>query len=379
MNWKHHVSHFLIAFIAALGAALMTLHFAPRMIEGKSGGTINFLNNSPTITYSEKANVVSAVKRLGPAVVNITTILISQPMVPGDFDRFFKDFFGETPMTPFSQPYKTEGAGSGVIVAKSGLVVTNEHVIHKATNITVTLTDNRRFDGKVVGSDPQSDLAIVQINTPPADLPVATLGDSDHLQIGEWCVAIGNPYGFHNTVTVGVLSAMGRSISGEEKQYQDLLQTDAAINPGNSGGPLADLSGSVIGINTAIIPFAQGIGFAIPINLAKRVLPELIKTGHMRWPFIGITMEPLTPQIARYVKSPSASGVLVMKTMPSSPAERSGITRGDVIIEFSSEKVNDPDALSRAIRKHQVGDKVLLKFYRNGQLLEKEIILGERP
>lgn len=373
MSLKHHLSHFIIALIAAIGGALLTLHYYRDV-----PGIVSFSTESPKILYSNKANVVAAVKILGPAVVNINTVSIAQPIFPEGGDGFFKEFFGQDPFAPFSHSYKTEGAGSGVIIDKSGLIVTNEHVIHKASDITVTLTDNRKFQGKVIGSDPLSDLAIVKITHPPNNLPVAALGDSDHLQIGEWVVAIGNPYGFKNTVTVGVLSATGRSIPAEQKQYQDLLQTDAAINPGNSGGPLADLSGAVIGINTAIIPFAQGIGFAIPVSLVKHVAGELIKTGHMEWPYFGIEMEPVTSQAAQYFKAPSMQGALVVKVMPGSPADKAGIEPGDIVVEIAGEKCQNPDDVTHAIRKHKIGESVPVKLYRKGKLSDRQVTLGER-
>lgn len=385
MNGKHYFSHFFLAFLAAFLASGLTLHFAsrhpsvpstapPAQAPGPSASP------PPLLTYSGKVSVVDAVKRLGPVVVNINTVSMVKPMLPpNSLDPFFHQFFGENPFQQFTQPYRTEGAGSGVIIDKSGIVVTNEHVVHKAQTITVTLTDNRKFEARVIGSDPLSDVAILRIKSPPANLPVAALGDSSHLEIGEWVVAIGNPYGFHNTVTVGVLSAQGRSISGEEKQYQDLLQTDAAINPGNSGGPLADLTGAVIGINTAIIPFAQGIGFAIPIDLVKRVAGELIATGHVKWPFLGINMEVLTPQLAKYLHAPSTEGALIVKVLPDSPAEKSGLKRGDILVEIAGNPVNNPDDLALSVRKHQAGETVSVKFYRDGKLLEREVKLGERP
>lgn len=378
MNWKTHAANFLVALMAALGASLITLHWASKHFQDGKPASVSFpATSGPPLSYHGEPNTVNAVKHLGPAVVNITTVLIAKPSFPG-MDNIFKDFFGDTPFEQFSHPYKTEGAGSGVIIDKNGLVITNEHVIHKANTITITLTDNRQFQGKVIGSDPLSDLAVIRIDQPHENLPVAFLGESSRLQIGEWVVAIGNPYGFKNTVTVGVLSATGRSISGEDKQYQDLLQTDAAINPGNSGGPLADLTGSVIGINTAIIPYAQGIGFSIPANLVKRVASELIKTGHMRWPFLGINMEPLTPQLAKYLKSPANTGVVVVKVLPGSPADKGGMQRGDVITAIGNEKVNNPDELARSIHNHEVGEKLTLQFYRGGSLMTKQIQLGQR-
>lgn len=378
---RQFFSHLVIAFLAAALASGLTLHYMlPQLSSPQTPSTAPLSSNRTSkFVYSGQANVVDAVKRLGPAVVNINTESVIQPSLPGDMDQFFNQFFGDNPFRMFSKPYKSEGAGSGVIISSDGLVVTNEHVIHKASAINVTLTDNRKFEAKVVGSDPLSDIAVLRLQAPPKNLPVAELGDSDHLQIGEWLVAIGNPYGFHNTVTVGVLSAEGRSISGEDKQYLDLLQTDAAINPGNSGGPCADLTGAVIGINSAIIPFAQGIGFAIPINLVKKVVDQLIKSGHMHWPFLGINMQTLTPQIEKYLKAPTDSGVVVVQTVPHSPAEKAGLKQGDIIIEIGGQKVENPDDLTRAVRNYNVGDKITLKFYRDGKLTGKELILAERP
>jgi serine protease Do len=386
MNWKHHVSHFLIVFIAALSASLLTLFLTVHILKSRTRAIIPlFSNHAPALIYKGGPNIVSAVKKLGPAVVSINTVSIVNPSAPnlGQFPgmgHFFSRFFGDNNfLTPFSQPYEAEAAGSGVIISQNGLVVTNQHVINKATSITITLTNHQEFQGKVIGADRLSDIAVVKIVHPPKNLPVAVLGNSNHLQIGEWVIAIGNPYGFENTVTAGVLSALGRKITAEGRDYEDLLQTDAAINPGNSGGPLADLTGTVIGINTAIIKRAQGIGFAIPINIVKRVATELIETGHMRWPFLGIQMSFLTPEIAKYLKCPVLYGAVVYKVIPHSPAQKAHLKSGDVIVSINGQKTKNPTDLADLIRQFRVGDKIQLEFYRDGKLLTKDLALGVRP
>ncbi|MCL4513294.1 MAG: trypsin-like peptidase domain-containing protein [Candidatus Eremiobacteraeota bacterium] len=387
MNWKHHVSHFLIAFLAALGGASLTLLLVTHDLKNHSRAIIPlFSSSAPTLVYKGGPNAVTAVKKLGPAVVSINTVSIVKPSIPNmgqipGMGHFFSRFFGDNNLlAPFSQSYEeAEAAGSGVIISKNGLVVTNQHVINKATSITVTLINHQEFQGKVIGADWLSDIAVIKIIHPPKDLPVAVLGNSNDLQIGEPVIAIGNPYEFENTVTAGVLSALGRKITADGRDYEDLLQTDAAINPGNSGGPLADLTGTVIGINTAIVQYAQGIGFAIPINTVKRVATELIETGHMRWPFLGIQMGYLTSKIAQYLKCPVHQGAVVYKVIPHSPAKKSGLKSGDVIVSVNGEKVKNPTDLADLIRQLRVGEKVQVQFYREGKLLSKEITLGVRP
>lgn len=323
-----------------------------------------------TIIYKggEKSSIITAAKNVEGAVVNIDTISRNNGIFGGDFDKLFVPFFGgELP--------QKKGTGSGVIIDADGVILTNEHVIKDATEINVTLADKRHFKGTVIGRDPASDIAIVKVAE--KGLPAATLGNSDELSIGEWVIAIGNPYGFTHTVTVGVISAKGRPIQEEDKVFDDLLQTDAAINPGNSGGPLVNLNGEVIGINTAIVPFAQGIGFAIPINTAKNVLEQLRQYGKVKRPFIGVKMQTITPEIAKYLNLPIKAGVIVIEIMPGTPADRIGLRKGDVIKSFNGSNIETPNDLTKQVRRGKIGDKFTIKIIRDGKEQELSGTLAE--
>lgn len=370
-NRKLFLAFFLIGLIGAIIGSLITLSLAPAYFShhlSQKGQSATQEHRTIIYKGGEKSSIITAAKNVEGAVVNIDTISRNSGIFGGDFDKLFVPFFGgELP--------QKKGTGSGVIIDADGVILTNEHVIKDATEINVTLADKRHFKGTVIGRDPASDIAIVKVAE--KGLPAATLGNSDELSIGEWVIAIGNPYGFTHTVTVGVISAKGRPIQEEDKVFDDLLQTDAAINPGNSGGPLVNLNGEVIGINTAIVPFAQGIGFAIPINTAKNVVAQLRQYGKVKRPFIGVKMQTITPEIAKYLNLPIKTGVIVIEIMPGTPADRIGLRKGDVIKSFNGSNIETPNDLTKQVRHGKIGDKFTIKIIRDGKEQELSGTLAE--
>jgi serine protease Do len=339
---------------------------------------------------------VKVASSVGKAVVSISSIVkekvggtfyFGSPF--GEFEdeffrRFFEEFFGEIPQ----REYKRMGLGSGVIIDKDGYILTNEHVISGASEIKVTLPDGREFDAEIKGTDKRSDLAVIKIDA--HNLPLARLGDSDDINIGEWVVAIGNPFGFaienpEPTVTVGVISALHRYIPAlgrRERSYDDLIQTDAAINPGNSGGPLVNLDGEVIGINTAIITTSggyQGLGFAIPINKAKRVLNKLIKGEKILYGWLGITIQDLNDDLRNYFGIREKEGVIVVKVFKDSPAQKAGIKEGDLIVSFDDKPVKTSRDLVRMVSSTEVGRSVPMRVLRNGEENIVYVNIGKRP
>lgn len=300
------------------------------------------------------------------------------------FRKYFEDFFGELP----DREYKQMGLGSGVIIDSRGYILTNQHVIDEADKITVTLSDGRNFKGVIKGQDARSDVAIIQINA--GDLPVASLGDSDNLKIGQWVVAIGNPFAFamqnpEPTVTVGVISALHRSLSralGRNRDYNDLIQTDAAINPGNSGGPLVNLEGAVVGINVAIFSTSggyQGVGFAVPINNAKKIISNLIEGKKITYGWFGVTVQDLTEELAKYFGLFEKKGALVVSIMQDSPAQKAGIKESDIIRQFDNKAVNNVRELLNAVGKSEVGRKVKVVVLRDKKEVTLTVEVGERP
>ncbi len=298
--------------------------------------------------------------------------------------RFFDDFFGGVP----DREYKQIGLGSGVIIDPAGYILTNQHVIDEADKITVTLPDGREFKGAVKGQDSRSDLAIVKINA--HNLPVAALGESDNLRIGQWVVAIGNPFGFalqnpEPTVTAGVIGALHRSLGrmlSRDRDYSDLIQTDAAINPGNSGGPLVNLKGEVVGINVAIFSTSggyEGVGFAIPINSAKRIIQNLIEGKKIIYGWLGVTVQDLTDDLAKYFGLADKKGVLVAKVLEDSPAQKSGIKERDLIKKFDNQAVNNTKELLSIVGKTEAGRRVPITVVRDKKELTLEAQVGERP
>ncbi len=328
-------------------------------------------------------DIVKIAKEATNSVVNINTTKIIRRRNPffspfpspfgenDPFEEFFKKFFGG--MQPY-QEYKQRSLGSGFIISKDGYILTNNHVIANADEIYVTLYNHHRYKAKVVGADPKTDIALIKIDPKNEDLKPLPLGDSDKIQVGEWVVAIGNPFGFSRTVTVGIISAKGRVIGAGP--YDDFLQTDAAINPGNSGGPLLNMKGEVIGINTAIIASAQGIGFAIPINMAKALLPQL-KKGKVIRGWLGVTIQEVTQDLAQYFGMKEPHGALVTKVFPNSPAEKAGLKRGDVIIEYDGKKVEGIHDLPRMVAETPVGKEVDIVVLRAGKKITLKVKIGK--
>lgn len=325
---------------------------------------------------SSYPSFVDVVKKKKPSVVNISTTRIIKergfgghlqpPLDPfRDFfgDEFIERFFGQSP----KKEYKTQNLGSGFIISKDGYILTNNHVIEKADEIIVRLSDEREFTAEIIGRDAKTDLALIKIEDHD-ELPVAALGDSDKLEVGEWVIAIGNPFGVGQTVTAGIVSAKGREIGAGP--YDDFIQTDASINPGNSGGPLFNTKGEVVAINTAIYSPSGGnvgIGFAIPVNMAKSLLPQLKEKGSVTRGWLGVMIQPITKELAQTFDLPSVNGALVADVVKGSPADKAGLKRGDVIIAFNDEKVGKMRQLPAIVAATTVGTKVKIKVIRDGK------------
>ena len=332
-----------------------------------------------------KANKAAAeiVAAVTPSVVNISSVKTVKVFDgPGLFsqDPFFRRFFGDE-FRKFERPreHKRSGLGSGVIVARNGYILTNNHVIRGADDITVTLSDKREFKGKVIGTDQKTDLAVIKIDAD--NLPVIRLGDSDKLKPGETVLAIGNPFGLSQTVTMGIVSAVGRANVGIA-DYEDFIQTDAAINPGNSGGALVNVRGELVGINTAIFSTSggyQGIGFAIPSKMAKAVLESLIAKGKVVRGWMGVSIQPLTGELIKQFNLSDEAGVLVGDVVEDSPAEKAGIQRGDVIISFSGSEVKDVRQLRNMVAESVPGREAAVKFIRDGKVKTVGVKIAELP
>tara|TARA_B100002051_G_scaffold276607_1_gene326082 strand:+ start:1560 stop:2687 length:1128 start_codon:yes stop_codon:yes gene_type:complete len=316
--------------------------------------------------------IVKAVDRVGPAVVRIDVVK--------EIDSPLGNMFGIGP-----SPRKQQGQGSGFITRSNGLIFTNEHVVRGADKVAVTLPDGRSLNGKVLGGDPLTDVAVVKVVA--ENLPVATLGDSNKLRPGEWAIAIGNPFGLNNTVTAGIISAVGRTNAIGAGQRVPYIQTDAAVNPGNSGGPLINAAGQVVGMNTAIrqAPGA-GLSFAVPINLAKRIAQQIVSTGQASHPFIGVQLRSLTPQLAREINAtanqcqvPEVNGVLVVEVVDDTPAAEADIQQCDLIREVNGTVVKNPSDVQIAVDQGQVGQPMELMIERDGEQISVEVLPKELP
>jgi serine protease Do len=323
------------------------------------------------------------VKQVSPSVVNVKiSQTVKMPHPP--FGGFPWDFFGESPFgRPFEEPegqeYPRQGAGSGVILSKDGYVLTNNHVVEGADEITVTTSEGEEYEAEVVGTDPRTDLAVIKVKG--KGLPAAKLGDSDRIEVGEWVLAVGNPFQLHNTVTAGIISARGRSNVGLA-EYEDFIQTDAAVNPGNSGGALVNLDGEVIGITSSIATrtgIFQGVGFAIPINMAKQIMEQLIETGKVTRGWLGIYIQPITPELKDQFKLKSKEGALVADVNEGGPAAKAGMRRGDVIVAYRGEKIKDPNNLRNLVAATDVGAVADVKVIRDGKEKTLRVKIGELP
>ena len=365
----------LLAFVAVIafagGCSLDALN-----ANNDTSGARNQASAEPALPGVKPGTIAEIVKHTGPAVVKVSVEKEAANRYSHPFanDPFFRYFFGDNN----EQPRMETGLGSGFIISPDGYILTNEHVVSGADKITVTVQEGeKQYQARQVGGDYDLDLAVLKIEA-GNDLPFLKLGDSEKIEVGNWVVAIGNPFGFDHTVTVGVISAKGRPVPVEGRYYKNLLQTDAAINPGNSGGPLLNLAGEVVGINTAVAQ-AQGIGFAIPTSTVKEVLDELMDKGKVIRPWLGIQMHNITPDLADYFGLKSTDGIIVMGVLEGSPADRAGLRQGDIILQMDEQPVANPEELANRIKEAEIGQKILLMVYRNGTPAYITVKVGEKP
>lgn len=342
---------------------------------------------APT-AISSSSFVAAAVANTGPAVVRIDTErTIASQAEPLFEDPFFREFFGDRFGAQLPRERQVRGQGSGFITQKDGIILTNAHVVSGADRVTVTLKDGREFVAVVKGTDEVTDLAVVKIENPTGDLPIAPLGNSAQVQVGDWAIAVGNPVGLNNTVTLGIISTLARSSAqvGIPDKRIDFLQTDAAINPGNSGGPLLNGRGEVIGINTAIRPDANGIGFAIPIDQAKTIAATLATGRQVPHPYVGVQMRTLTPELARQNNTnpnspftlPEVEGVLILRVLPNTPAEAAGLRLGDVITAIDGQVINDAGQLQSIVDGSGLNKSLQFNVIRGDRSLKLKVVTSQ--
>ncbi|MEO1126458.1 MAG: HhoA/HhoB/HtrA family serine endopeptidase [Cyanobacteria bacterium J06635_15] len=372
-------------WMAIAGVVLVAIaQFFALPVQAQNLDALDPVAEVPQRLLNQAANqgsfVAAAVRQVGPAVVRIDTERTVTRSVPDPFfdDPLFRGFFGGSSGFPGAQQEQLQrGQGSGFVIDTSGNVLTNAHVINGADRVTVTLKDGRQFEGMVEGFDELTDLAVVKIDAGSEDLPVAPLGNSDEIEVGDWAIAVGNPLGLDNTVTLGIVSTLKRSSAtvGIPNKRIDFIQTDAAINPGNSGGPLLNQSGEVIGINTAIRADAMGIGFAIPINKAKEIKDQLARGEHVDHPYLGVQISSLTPDLAKRnnedpnagVILPETDGALVLRVIADTPAASAGLRRGDVIVEIDGTATKTAEQLQHKIESTRIGQRLQVKVQRGEQ------------
>lgn len=308
-------------------------------------------------------------KKVTPAVVNISTVSRKKFIRPlPDMPPIFEEFFGGG-----QRSRREQSLGSGFIISHDGYIVTNEHVVRDAESIRVKLSNDKVYEARVVGGDAKTDIAVIKINA--SDLPVAVLGDSDRIEVGQWAIAIGNPFGLERSMTVGVISATGRTNVGIES-IENFIQTDASINPGNSGGPLLNIHGEVIGINTAIVAAGQGIGFAIPTNMARPIISQLMDKGKVTRAWLGISISPVTEEIAARTGMQKPRGALVSELFEGGPADAAGMMPGDVIVSFSGTDVKDPSHLQHLVASAAIGNPVRVSVFRSGRTIVLSVVPG---
>jgi len=344
-----------------------------------------FSLSMPSLSTARTASpdFVELAKKLKPTVVNIRTAKVIKPrpnlqrprMQQSPFDNFFDEFFNQyNGQMPQQRPRREQSLGTGFIISPDGYILTNNHVVSGADEVMVKLSDGREIKGEIKGADEKLDLALIKISEKET-FHAADLGDSDALEVGEWVMAIGNPFGLSQTVTAGIVSAKGRVIGNGP--YDDFIQTDASINPGNSGGPLFDAAGKVIGINTAIISGGQGIGFAIPINMAKGIIAQLRDYGKVTRGYLGVRFQPLTPDLAKSFGLETEKGALIANVEKDTPAEKAGLKAGDVILEYDGKPINEGNELPRYVAVTPIDKKVPVVVFRDGKKLEVSIVIGK--
>jgi serine protease Do len=365
-----------VLFTSFLSIILLPLFSVPALSQDSTPQT------SVQHPASYRGNFAALAKTVGPVVVNISTSQVIKPPAQGSPRPFggaeppddpWERFFGQ----PFPRgPFRQQGLGSGFIIESDGTILTNNHVVANAEKIIVKLQDEREFEGRIVGTDAKTDIAVVKINA--NNLPTIPLGDSDQLQVGEWVVALGSPFGLANTITAGIVSAKGRWIGAGP--YDSFIQTDASINPGNSGGPLVNLRGEVVGMNTAIFSRTGaniGIGFAIPISLVKELLPEMKSKGSVTRGWLGVSVQQLTPDLATSLGLDKPAGALVSTVADDSPAQNAGIKVGDVIVEYNGKRVQHSNELPILVARTDVGKNVPLKVFRGKEEIQLSVTVGE--
>jgi serine protease Do len=372
---------FLVAFFVVSVVEVLRSSFAPVAPDVQIASAVSPDGTRITGSFAD------LVDRLKPAVVNIRTTKtgragsgqFSSPFSENGSpferyfwgDEFFERFFGDVPKREF----KKKSLGSGFIISPDGYIFTNNHVVEQADKILVKLSDGKEYEARIIGKDAKTDIALIKIK-PAGHLPVAEIGDSDKLRVGEWVLAIGNPFGLEQTVTAGIVSAKGRVIGAGP--YDNFIQTDASINPGNSGGPLFNMEGKVIGINTAIVAQGQGIGFAIPVSMAKNILPDLKTKGKVSRGWLGVSVQDITEDIAKSMKQKNTQGALVAEVFKGDPASKAGIRPGDVIVEINGKKVNNSHELLLMIATFHVGDRIEIRFLRGNKLMAANVLVAER-
>jgi serine protease Do len=362
----------------AAGLATLVLLMAGAFgFYAKSNPSPDVPARTPIVAADQLSTAFENVAKLvEPGVVNVST---EQIVRGGGMQDPFGMFGENSPFKFFEQPrdMKQRSLGSGFVVDPRGYILTNDHVVKNATKIKVKLKDGRELDGTVVGTDPQTDLAVIKVNA--SNLPVLRLASSDQVKVGQWVLAFGSPFGLEQTMTAGIISAKGREVGGN---YDNYLQTDAAINPGNSGGPLVNLAGEVVGINTMILSQSggfQGVGLAIPAITADRVYTQLINTGKVTRGWLGVNIQELTPGLAKSFNLQNTSGVLVSQVQPNSPAAKAGLRPGDVILDYNGKETKTPTELSMAVADTKVGSTANIRLIREGKPMNLQIAIGERP
>jgi serine protease Do len=379
-----------IGTVIGIGLVSGALIWGGQSFTASYAGNVSSPAAMPVAVTAPANGFTEIAKQVTPAVVNITTVMtekVSEELsVPDELRDRMEEFFGKPfgprgrgPSNPFEHRGPRRGQGSGVIISPDGYIVTNNHVIAKSREVTVTLPDKREFKGKIVGTDPKTDLAVVKVNA--QDLPAIPWGDASQLQVGEYVLAVGNPFGLNSTVTLGIVSAVGRGHMGIT-QYEDFIQTDAAINPGNSGGALVNTKGELVGINTAIFSQTggyQGVGFAVSTTMAKPIYESLVKTGKVVRGYLGIGLQDLNQDLAKSFSLRDSRGALISDVKESSPAEQAGLKQGDVIVEYQGIPVEDGVALQRLVTRTSVGADVMLKVVRDGRERELTVRIGEQP
>ncbi|MGA2403642.1 MAG: DegQ family serine endoprotease [Syntrophobacteraceae bacterium] len=345
------------------------------MLKGTAGAAVGQASiqsqNSPE-QPAISSPFTALAEKCTPSVVNVKVTGVQKAgfgemQIPSPFGDFFNH-------PRFPQDRTVQGAGSGVIISRDGYILTNNHVVEGAKELAITLADKGEFKAQIVGRDPKTDIAIVKIDA-GENLPAASIGDSDQIKVGDWVLAIGNPFGLSHTVTSGIVSAKGRVIGAGP--YDDFIQTDASINPGNSGGPLFNMKGEVIGINTAIIPEGQGIGFAIPVNTAKPLIPQLVSNGEVTRGYLGVNIQSITPDLSKAMNLEESKGALVAEVVPGGPADKAGIKAGDVIVSFDGKPIHDSHDLPAMVAATAIGAEVPATLVRNGKEIKVAAVIAK--